>query len=60
MPELAEVEVARLNVARWWEGRAAEEVVVHDANVAKGEGGVESRWLHFAGGQNIGPLPEHT
>ena len=42
MPELAEVEVARLNVARWWEGKAAEEVVVHDADVAKGEGGVDA------------------
>ena len=37
MPELAEVEVARRNVARWWEGREAAEVIVHDAKVAGGD-----------------------
>ena len=37
MPELAEVEVARRNVARWWEGKQAVEVVVHDAKVGRGD-----------------------
>jgi len=30
MPELPEVEIARRNLARWWEGRAADRVVVLD------------------------------
>ncbi|WP_230469674.1 Fpg/Nei family DNA glycosylase [Lujinxingia vulgaris] len=35
MPELAEVEVARRNVAGWWEGEAAAEVRLLDAKVLK-------------------------
>lgn len=40
MPELAEVEVARRNLVRWWEGRAAGEVLVLDPKllVATDEG----------------------
>mgnify|MGYP006287005871 CR=1 FL=1 len=30
MPELPEVEIARRNVVRWWEGRSADQVVVLD------------------------------
>lgn len=36
MPELAEVEVARTRVERWWAGRAAEDVRVHDPEVCSG------------------------
>ncbi len=45
MPELAEVEVARRNVARWWEGREAAEVIVHDAKVAGGDAAALERAL---------------
>ncbi|MFP4597115.1 MAG: Fpg/Nei family DNA glycosylase [Persicimonas sp.] len=35
MPELPEVEIARRNLVRWWEGKAAEEVVVVDEKLLR-------------------------
>lgn len=33
MPELGEVEIARRNLERWWRGRRASDVIIHDAKV---------------------------
>jgi len=36
MPELPEVEIARRNLERWWEGRAADEVALLDEKLLEG------------------------
>lgn len=35
MPELAEVEVVRRNLQAWWAGRAASQVILHDARALR-------------------------